>query len=106
MATVVAAAVAVLQRRGGDADDIESDNTKNQFKIKIAQVTPNATEALSAPGHVSGHKLCSFILPSGTDGDNTTGLSCNTPEVLPQNAGDWDKTPNSCCSQLWRQELQ
>lgn len=29
MATVVAAAVAVLQRRGGDADDIESDNTKN-----------------------------------------------------------------------------
>lgn len=69
-------------------------------------MTPNATEALSAPSHVSGHKLCSFILPSGTDGDNTTGLSCNTPEVLLQSAGDRDKTPNSCCSQLWRQELQ
>lgn len=29
MATVVAAAVAMLQRHGDEADGIESDNTKN-----------------------------------------------------------------------------
>lgn len=69
-------------------------------------MAPNATEALWAPGHLCGHKLCSFILPSGTDGDNTTGLSCSTPEVLLENAGDWGKIPNSCCSQQWIQGLQ
>lgn len=34
-------------------------------------MAPGATEAFSAPGHGSGHGLCSFMLPSGTGGDST-----------------------------------